>query len=410
MILMTPDGTFLDANAAALELYGYSRSEMLALHLSDIQAAKDREHIPEEFRGPHGQARQFEADHLRRDGSCFPVEVRAVEVPNGDATLVLCTLRDITQRRYDEATWRRSQARFDNIAATIPGVLYEYAVNPEGGGSYVYVGPGCFELLGIDEKQMLTGIDPLWELVHPDDIARVLAEDEAAEGVDATFSTDFRLVTPAGELKWIHMASRQLPSRAGAHDVWCGFMLDVTERKVAEERLLKRDQEMARLNAELARAAGSDALTGLASRRHFYDVLDREIATIDQHDGLLCVVSFDLDGLKRVNDSLGHGAGDEMLTVFAGILDSQSHVGTAGRLGGDEFSVILPGAGVDAGVALAERVIVAVRDCASLAYASVTVSGGVAQWSPFDESDDLLRRADVALYASKRGGGNTVNR
>lgn len=52
----------------------------------------------------------------------------------------------------------------------------------------------------------------------------------------------------------------------------------------------------------------------------------------------------------------------------------------------------------------------AVRDCASLAYASVTVSGGVAQWSPLDESDDLLRRADVALYSSKRGGGNTVNR
>lgn len=411
LILMTTDGTFLEANAAALDLYGYTRDEMITLCVSDIRAPRFREHIPAAFRGVTGRARTFETEHVRHDGTTFPVEVRTIEVANGDGSVVLAAIRDITHRQDAEASQRVSDVRFDNIAATIPGVLYEYAPKGAGRGLFTFVGPGSYELLGIDALEMQTEEEAFWRRIHPDDLEWVLAEDEATEGEGVTFRIDCRIITPVGVVKWIHMASRQLPSRPNMPDIWCGFMLDITERKEAEARLLRRDEEMARLNAELARVAASDALTGLASRRHFYEVLDREIGAIDRHGGLLCVVSFDLDGLKRVNDTQGHGAGDEVLTIFARILEAECLAGfLCGRIGGDEFSVVLPGEGADSGRAFAERVIKAVRSCSNLSGASVTVSGGVAEWTPGSESDDLLRRADVALYSSKRVGGNNVNR
>ncbi len=411
LILMTTDGRFLDANAAALDLYGYTREQMLELSVPDIRAPRFREHIPAAFRGVTGRVRTFETEHVRSDGTTFPAEVRTIEVADGDGSVVLCASRDITHRHEAETSLRISDVRFSNIAATIPGVLYEYVPKGTGRGLFTFVGPGSWELLGIEAHEMQTDDQAFWRLIHPDDVDWVLAEDDSIEGEGVTFRIDCRIVTPAGELKWIYMASRQLPSRPDVPDAWCGFMLDITERKQAEERLLRRDQEMARLNAELARVAASDALTGLASRRHFYDVLDREIAGIDRHGGLLSVVSFDLDGLKRVNDTRGHGAGDEVLTIFARILEAECLSGfLCGRVGGDEFSVILPGEGADSGHAFAERVIKAVRSCSNLSAATVTVSGGVAQWIPDSEADDLLRRADAALYSSKRVGGDTVNR
>ncbi len=411
LLLMTTDGTILDANAAALELYGYSREDLLALHLREIRAPRYREHVPAAFRGANGRVRVFETEHVRKDGSVVTVEARTAEVADGDGTVVLAAMRDISYRTDTAASLRISHARFDNIASTIPGVLYEYVSKGPGRGQFVYMGPGSYELFGLDEDEMLASDEVFWRLIHPEDLDRVLEEDDAVEGEGVTFRIDFRIVVPSGEVKWVHMSSRQLPDRPNFPDTWCGLMLDITERKQAEERLLKRDQDMARLNAELARVAASDALTGLASRRHFYDVLDREIVDIARHDGLLSIVSFDLDGLKRVNDTRGHGAGDEVLITFARILASEcSAEYLPGRLGGDEFSVVLPGEGADSAHAFAERVIKAVRDCESLSAASVTVSGGVAQWILDAQSDDLLRRADGVLYSSKRVGGNTVNR
>jgi diguanylate cyclase (GGDEF)-like protein len=121
-------------------------------------------------------------------------------------------------------------------------------------------------------------------------------------------------------------------------------------------------------------------------------------------------LSLDLDGLKQVNDTLGHAAGDEVLATFAALLaDLCRAEDLPARLGGDEFSVLLPGIDYGGGRGFAERVLVAVRSSAALAQRRVTVSAGVAQWTPDELPDDLLRRADEALYTAKRGGGDAVS-
>jgi diguanylate cyclase (GGDEF)-like protein/PAS domain S-box-containing protein len=191
---------------------------------------------------------------------------------------------------------------------------------------------------------------------------------------------------------------------------------DISERKRAEQALARLNDELvdeaaalAEANATITRIAATDDLTGLANRRCFYESLEKAVSLARRHGSPLALASFDLDGLKRVNDGSGHEAGDEVLASFAALLAALCRAeDLPGRLGGDEFSVLLPGIELGGARGLAERVLAAVRSSEALAARGVTVSAGVAQWTPGELPDDLLRRADEALYAAKRGGGDAV--
>ena len=182
-----------------------------------------------------------------------------------------------------------------------------------------------------------------------------------------------------------------------------------TERLGLERRVDDRTAELQQANEAITRIAVRDYLTGLANRRFFYESLKKAVSLARRHGSPLALVSLDLDGLKRVNDSTGHEAGDEVLTSFAALLGSLCRAeDLPGRLGGDEFSLLLPGIDLSGARGFAERVLTAARSCEALEQRGVTVSGGVAQWSPDELPDDLLRRADEALYAAKYGGGDAV--
>jgi diguanylate cyclase (GGDEF)-like protein/PAS domain S-box-containing protein len=201
------------------------------------------------------------------------------------------------------------------------------------------------------------------------------------------------------------------------------ILSDQTERRRSEEQARQHHQDLLRLNDELAaraaaleeanatitRIAATDDLTGLANRRHFYESLEKAVSLARRHVSPLSLVSLDLDGLKEVNDGDGHAAGDAVLRSFAVLLDGLCRTeDLAARLGGDEFGLLLPGIDLGGAHRLAERVLQAVRACEGLHRNSVTASAGVAAWHTDDRPHDLLRRADEALYAAKRGGGDTV--
>jgi diguanylate cyclase (GGDEF)-like protein len=142
--------------------------------------------------------------------------------------------------------------------------------------------------------------------------------------------------------------------------------------------------------ARLRHEATHDALTGLPNRRAFMGRMMREIDTGAGFALLLC----DMDGLKVVNDSRGHEAGDKALRALAGALRSQlRHSDTAYRIGGDEFAVVLPGAGV----ADAEGVIARLRRAVS-----IEASFGISLFEPGDDPERVMARADDALYDAKR--------
>jgi diguanylate cyclase (GGDEF)-like protein len=169
----------------------------------------------------------------------------------------------------------------------------------------------------------------------------------------------------------------------------------------------------ARLHRIVERQALIDGLTGLANRRQCEETLADELARVERFGGSLAVVVADLDWFKDVNDRHGHPAGDSVLSEFATLLqETVRDVDLAGRWGGEEFVLILPGTDLAGGAQVAERIRVALAGRVVLAVdrtpITVTASFGVAAIPPAKTASELFAAADAAMYQAKRAGKNRV--
>ena len=169
-----------------------------------------------------------------------------------------------------------------------------------------------------------------------------------------------------------------------------------------------------RLHQELERQATIDALTGISNRRTLLDLVTRAIALAHRHQHPLALLLIDADHFKRINDVYGHAAGDAALqTLVAALQCSLRGEDLLGRLGGEEFVVVLPEADQAAAHASAERLRVAVENAEfSTRHQSIPlrVSIGIALIGDGDDFASMLHRADQAMYAAKRAGRNRVAR
>lgn len=174
----------------------------------------------------------------------------------------------------------------------------------------------------------------------------------------------------------------------------------------AEQRLREQTEYIESQIAE----ARTDPLTGLPNRRCFDDELARRTAEWRRRRVPFCLLLMDVDHFKRLNDQLGHPAGDQALRETAELLsDTLREMDMAARIGGEEFAIILPGTSPEDACRAAERIRLAVGCRAwTLEQApwELTVSLGVAVVAPGDDPASLVKRADEALYAAKRGGRN----
>ncbi|MDZ4074754.1 MAG: diguanylate cyclase [Hylemonella sp.] len=214
-----------------------------------------------------------------------------------------------------------------------------------------------------------------------------LREHRAADGL----SRELEL----GDGRWLQFSEHHTPK-----GYTVGSRIDITERK--------------KLETDLREQASTDALTGLPNRRYFLRRLEEELERVRRRTTReACVLMLDLDHFKRINDQYGHAAGDSLLRHFANLLRQEMRVtDTAGRMGGEEFALILPGSSLQAALGFAQRI------CDKLVQQpmsfgrnelSVTVSIGIASISDDDLSADaVLSRADGALYLAKDQGRNRV--
>ena len=189
------------------------------------------------------------------------------------------------------------------------------------------------------------------------------------------------------------------------------------------ERLLRRlnklvlisdrfQEQLQTSNLRLAHLASTDVLTGLTSRQAMKTWLDAEVRRARLERRPLAILSLDIDHFKHVNDTYGHEAGDAVLATVAGAIAHDRRRGDgAGRWGGEEFVVLLPDCTREAALPIAEKLRTRIADqwvIIGERAIAVTVSIGVAAFTPDDTVDDLLRRADQAMYAAKHGGRNRV--
>ena len=179
---------------------------------------------------------------------------------------------------------------------------------------------------------------------------------------------------------------------------------DITARKEIEKELeatLARERALAR----------TDDLTAAFNRRHFFDLGRHELAVARRYHQPLCLILFDVDHFKRINDTAGHDAGDEVLRRVARIVRGHLRESDVfARYGGEEFVILLPRTATSEALVVAERIRTAIADDATVTSQGVrvlTISSGVAQLLSGEDSLDLLiQRADEALYVAKQQGRN----
>ena len=171
--------------------------------------------------------------------------------------------------------------------------------------------------------------------------------------------------------------------------------------------------EIGYLQSKLREQAIRDTLTNLFNRRYLEETLERELARAAREDYSVCVIMIDLDHFKRVNDTYGHEAGDDVLRLLgAALRESLRDVDLAARYGGEEFAIILPETDASDGLAVAEKIRKRIESTAFQWRGSpiaVTISAGVAALPHVGwDNTQLVRNADAALYTSKRSGRNRV--
>ncbi len=183
----------------------------------------------------------------------------------------------------------------------------------------------------------------------------------------------------------------------------------------AHRRTVEKERQRAHAAAlRLREISETDALTGLANRRHFLDVAGETIGAAQRESRPVAMLMVDIDHFKRINDTFGHAAGDKALRLLSATLkESTRRADCVARLGGEEFAILLPGATAAIAQDIAERICrhtatIAVLDDAGRSF-GFTVSIGLAALASADRRpEDLLARADAALYRAKRGGRNRV--
>lgn len=179
---------------------------------------------------------------------------------------------------------------------------------------------------------------------------------------------------------------------------------------VAEELYarLRAAERVAAMQQELVRLATTDSLTGVFNRRAFFERACDACARAEAGAGL-SVILFDIDHFKRVNDLYGHDVGDRAICAVAQAAAAENAL--VGRLGGEEFAMLLERCDLDETLALAERLrgkMSSLQFDTNHGLLAITASFGVSAWEAGDTIELMLKRADVALYAAKTGGRNCV--
>lgn len=206
------------------------------------------------------------------------------------------------------------------------------------------------------------------------------------------------------------------------HDEIAGitvYSYDITEQKRAEVRLLEQrleleDEIKKRIVAEkeLRRLATTDPLTGIFNRRHFFELLEAELARTKRTGKSFSIVLFDIDHFKQINDSYGHQAGDEVLRrVTRACRDHLRQMDGFARYGGEEFIILLPELEIHQAQQAAEKIrgLIAGQIIEFEKQSiTVTISLGVSELADGEPLDQLLARVDKALYQAKEGGRNRV--
>jgi diguanylate cyclase (GGDEF)-like protein/PAS domain S-box-containing protein len=407
---MEPDGRFSYLSPSVEAVRGFTPAEAMVQPLEQIHPPESLAHVTKWWN-------QMEADlaagrtpvnfrkemaYYRKDGSIFWTEVMAYPLlhPDGSLAQVVGVTRDMTeQRRAKEAiekaaaVVRRSEEHYRLLSSN----LYDAILHMDDESIVTWASPSLRRVLGYDPEDWIG--HPVTDFLVPDDAVRARANIERCVTQQEPVIARYTAYDQQGRLRHAESYATPYLKTDGTRDgIVVSFHLIDTE--VAIEK-------------ELERRARTDELTSLLNRREIFerlhDLTGRHVRTGHRVAVLFC----DLDKFKEVNDTHGHRVGDEVLGAVADRLRaSLRHADDlAARVGGDELMIVLHGVHDQAdalGVAEKLRAAVAEPIATSAGPLQITISIGVALARSEESTEELISRADTAMYQAKQTGRNQV--
>jgi diguanylate cyclase (GGDEF)-like protein/PAS domain S-box-containing protein len=389
--LLDLQGRWLAFNDALCRILGYPRDELLTLNYRDVTHPADLSaDLAQLQRMLAGDLDSYclEKRYCRPDGAVV-WGLLTVTLSHDDAGRPECLIAQV----IDITAQKKAIEDRDALFALAPDLLSISSHD----GYIMQVNPAWHELLGWDEAVLKSR--PFVDFLHPDDRARTLEKAGELAGGGAVLGFRNRYLHADGSWRWIEWST----SVADDGRMFCSGR-DVTEQIESEERTR-------RLSRELHHRATHDFLTGLPNRYEFMGRLQHAIDTAGRAPHPLVLMFIDLDGFKAVNDLCGHETGDAVLIAFGRRLrEAVQQVDIVARLAGDEFVVLLdrPHGSWPAAIEAAQ----AILRVAGQPYPETgrrTQPGatiGMALHRPGESADQLLSRADAAMYAAKKAGKN----
>jgi len=345
-------------------------------------------------------------------------------------------LRDLSLSRAEAVEVHQ---HLERVLAVSPVVIYSATVDPlqlQSSLRITYISDNIGHLVGYEKAYFADDPSRWQDLMHPDDRAEALLRNHPEAFVQGAFDRIYRVRHDAGHYLWVHDSVRLLSQSHGGHFDLVGAMVDITERKRAESELRRhRDhlqdlvleqttdlvaakdaaeralREAKQAEERIRFLALNDALTGLPNRVLLLERLDQAMRQCQRSEKKLALLFIDLDRFKNINDSLGHSVGDRLLCeVSRRFVSCVRQSDTVSRQGGDEFVILL------AQIESTELVVNIANQLLSVVAEpyviddyelSVTHSIGIIVY-PDDatEVDDIMRKADAAMYRAKELGRN----
>ena len=398
-----PEDQALQPSQGYLEMGGLSLAPGAPLkdHLRRV-FEDDRTLVREAIDRMDGRTVEFRS--VQDDGSIAWVRARMLrQMEHGAVKAEIGVIQEITAERQALQAVGDQLDFIQKLTSKAPGMVYQFQIWPDGRREFPFASAAIEQLFGVTAEEVRFNGLALFRKIYRDDFALVRETTDVSAKDLTPWQCEFRTEPQPGIVRWLYGNSTpQLLSDGSVLST--GSVVDITLRKQAE--------------AEIEKLAFYDALTGLPNRRMLMDRLTKALSFSERRHTHGALFFIDLDNFKALNDTLGHQMGDELLKqVSSRLLACVREVDTVARLGGDEFVVMLEDLGGDATEAarqaddIGQKVLTSLNQNYFLAEAEhhSSPSIGVTLFHRHEvQMDELLKRADLAMYQAKAAGRNTL--
>jgi diguanylate cyclase (GGDEF)-like protein/PAS domain S-box-containing protein len=389
---------FTYANDSALKNIGYTMDELLHITPVDIKPEYTNEKFREQIQpllDGTSQLITIETKHCRKNGSLYDVEARIQKMNYAATEQFFVVAMDISDRIKDQQEMLKlhqaieeSELLFKTLTESALAGIFLFRE------TFIYINKAASDMIGYTLND-LKSIAPI-DLIDLEDRGLFVKNFTSRLNGDLQGKTvyeNLKIVTKSGEIRWFYIAIISVKYKGMMAGL--GTAIDVTERKLMEKKL--------------EYTAKTDMLTGLYNRLKFYDIIQREIALTIRHKTKLAIIYMDIDFFKRINDIHGHNMGDIVLKEVASIItDTLRSSDYPFRWGGEEFIIVCPSTSIGDVRALAERLRQRIEQKDFHFNETVTVSIGITQYHLSESIDNMIIRADKALYHAKENGRNQI--